>query len=290
MKLTLFSTILLLFASFCEAGRPNLDNCDWTGSGTLEMALSRGVQPVYLRCNQGTIRWHYPQGALRIVLQSRSAGSPFSACIRRSKGSSGARIYLAGKKKLILIFNSEDPVDLVRCVTSEEGRVTLYVEADPISDLLRRTTAEFSYHLKKVSRRSNESLADECQPCSEEQLLHHYCSSDFVLQGKVTNLFHNQRLQVTELTVRISKIHRANELQKFPRISNDITETVTPSKYVILQRPLKCGTKAGSGEYLFLGKWILGNPSLDCVPRITEWKKVRRKALQEGSNQCLLNL
>ncbi|GFS60871.1 meteorin-like protein [Nephila pilipes] len=290
MKLTLPSIILLFLVSICEAGRPNLDNCDWTGSGTLEMALSRGVQPVYLRCNQGTIRWHYPQGALRIALQSRSAGSPFSACIRRSKGSSGARIYLAGKKKLHLIFISEDSVDLVKCVTSQEGQVTLYVEADPISDLLRRATAEFSYHLKKIPRRSNKSLADECQPCSEQQLLHHYCSSDFVLQGKVIDLFHNQPLRITELTVRISKTHRMNGLQKFPWLLNDIPESEVPSNYVVLQRPLKCGTKAGSGEYLFLGKWVLGNPSLDCIPRITEWKKVRRKALEGGSNQCMLNL
>ncbi|XP_055936470.1 meteorin-like protein [Argiope bruennichi] len=286
MKLFIYPVIFLLFTSLCEGGGPNLDNCDWTGSGTLEMALSRGVQPVYLRCNQGTIRWHYPQGALRIVLQYRSAGSPFSACIRRSKGSSGARIYLAGKKKLHLIFGSEDPVDLVKCVSSQEGQVTLYMEADPIADLLRRATAEFSYHLKKISRLPNQNLADECQPCSEEQLLHYYCSSDFVFQGKVTDLFHNKLLQVTELTVRISKTHRTNELQKFPNISDSDFEP----KYVILQRPLKCGTKAGSGEYLFLGKWILGNPSLDCIPRITEWKKVRRKALMSGSNECLLNL
>ncbi|GBN73724.1 hypothetical protein AVEN_223743-1 [Araneus ventricosus] len=126
----------------------------------------------------------------------------------------------------------------------------------------------------------------ECRPCSEEQLLHHYCSSDFVFQGKVTDLFHNKLLQVTELTVHISKTHRTNELQKFPSISDSEVEP----KYVILQRPLKCGTKAGSGEYLFLGKWILGNPSLDCIPRITEWKKVRRKALMSRSNECLLNL
>ncbi|KAF8768143.1 Meteorin-like protein like [Argiope bruennichi] len=202
MKLFIYPVIFLLFTSLCEGGGPNLDNCDWTGSGTLEMALSRGVQPVYLRCNQGTIRWHYPQGALRIVLQYRSAGSPFSACIRRSKGSSGARIYLAGKKKLHLIFGSEDPVDLVKCVSSQEGQVTLYMEADPIADLLRRATAEFSYHLKKISRLPNQNLADGYCPIPPLlcRALGFKASHDgrvekAVFQGKVTDLFHNKLLQ-----------------------------------------------------------------------------------------------
>ncbi|GIY37751.1 meteorin-like protein [Caerostris extrusa] len=256
------------------------------------MALSRRIQPVYLRCNQGTIHWNYPQGALRVDLQYRSSGTsstPFSACIRRSAGSSGARIYLAERKKLHLIFNSDDPMDLVKCVSSQRGQVALYVEADPITDFLRRATLEFNYHLKKISRRSND-LLEECQPCSEEQLLHHYCSSDFVFEGKVTNLNHNKQLQVTELSVSISKTHRINELQKFPEFSNGIQESNMSSNRVILQRPLKCGTKSGFGEYLFLGNWVLGNPTLECIPRVSEWKRVRRKALSSGSNQCLLSL
>ncbi|GBO08077.1 hypothetical protein AVEN_175349-1 [Araneus ventricosus] len=152
----------------------------------------------------------------------------------------------------------------------------------------RNFVLTFSRWTPVINQRCSEMLCDiyKCRPCSEEQLLHHYCSSDFVFQGKVTDLFHNKLLQVTELTVHISKTHRTNELQKFPSISDSEVEP----KYVILQRPLKCGTKAGSGEYLFLGKWILGNPSLDCIPRITEWKKVRRKALMSRSNECLLNL
>ncbi|XP_015928933.1 meteorin-like protein [Parasteatoda tepidariorum] len=280
----------MIFTITC-AGGPNLDNCDWTGSGTLAMALSRGVQPVYLRCNQGTVRWHYPQGALRIVLQHRSAGSSFSACVRRSKNSTGARIYLAGHKTLHQLFNSNDPIDLVKCVSSQSGQVTLYAEADPIADILRKATAEFSYHLKRIYKKTEYAVIDECQPCSEEQLLRHFCSSDFVVQGTVTSLFHNKALQMTELTVRVSQILRTNKDLNNPiresHISSD-NDIVQKTNYVVMYRPLKCGTKAGSGEYLFLGKWLLGNANLNCVPRVSEWKKVRRKALLTGSNECLL--
>lgn len=124
------------------------------------MALSRGVQPVYLRCNQGTVQWNYPQGALRIVLQHRSPGNPFTACIRRSKSSSGARLHLAGRKRLHLVFGQDDPLDLVRCVASQDGQMALYVEADPIADSLRKETTGFSYHLKKRTRRSVEEFVD----------------------------------------------------------------------------------------------------------------------------------
>lgn len=127
-------------------------------SGTLQMSLVRGVQPVYLRCNQGTIRWHFPLGALRIVLQHRTSAGDLSACIRRTNSSSGARIYLASKKRLHPIFREEDPSDLVRCVTGRP--VVLYVEADPSSDNLSRDTMEFNYQLKKVLKKAERNYVN----------------------------------------------------------------------------------------------------------------------------------
>ena len=110
-----------------------------------------------------------------------------------------------------------------------------------------------------------------------------------VIQGTVTNLYHNKDLQMSELTVRVTELHRTNEENDlivphhFSAHSNSV-----PPQYVILYRPLNCGTKAGIGEYLFLGKWELRNPVLYCIPRIAEWKKVRRKAVESGMNECLL--
>lgn len=123
------------------------------------MSLVRGVQPVYLRCNQGTIRWQYPLGALRIVLQHRSAHhGEYSACIRRTNISSGARIYLASKKRLHPVFRPEDSPELVRCVTGNP--VALYVEADPLADILNRETMEFSYHLKRIVKKAERSYVN----------------------------------------------------------------------------------------------------------------------------------
>lgn len=269
------------------ASTTSSDNCDWSGSGSLQMSLIRGVQPVYLRCNQGTIHWQYPMGALRIVLQHRTALGDFSACVRRTNSSSGARIYLASKKRLHPVFRLEDPPDIVRCVTGNP--VVLYVEADPLADVLNRETMEFSYHLKKTVKRAERSYVNDCEPCTEDQLLRHYCTSDFVIQGIVTNLYHNRELGISELTVRVTELHRTNGLNELI-VPHDFSTSSgsVPPQYVILHRALNCGTKAGTGEYLFLGKWELRNPVLYCIPRVAEWKKVRRKAVESGMNECLL--
>ncbi|KAG8199595.1 hypothetical protein JTE90_009432 [Oedothorax gibbosus] len=290
MRLIICWLLGFLLINSVIASGPSMDNCDWVGSGTLAMALSKSIQPVYLRCNQGTVQWRYPQGALRIVLQHRTPGTPFSACIRRSSTSSGARIHLAGKTRLHRVFSKEDPADLVRCVGSVDGKVALYVEADSIGSVLRKEMMDFSYYLKRRTRRSVKEFTDDCQPCSESELLRQYCSSDFVIQGSVASLFNNKQLQTTELTVRVSRVHRTNSVQTFTQLSDPDIPLSGSTGYVILHRPLRCGTKSGSGEYLFLGNWILGNPSLNCVPRMAEWKKVRRKAMKEGTNECILSL
>lgn len=37
----------------------------------------RGVQPVYLKCSQGSVTWLYPRGALRVVLRYGTGGKDF---------------------------------------------------------------------------------------------------------------------------------------------------------------------------------------------------------------------
>lgn len=91
--------------------------------------------------------------------------------------------------------------------------------------------------------------------------------------------------------MRVTQLHRTNGLNELIVPHNFTANSSTvPPQYVILHRPLNCGTKAGTGEYLFLGKWELQNPILYCIPRVAEWKKVRRKAMESGMNECLLQL
>lgn len=267
---------------------PVSDSCDWTGSGTFHSNQVKGVQPVYLRCVQGTVKWNYPHGALRVVLRKGVSGNEFRACLRMTKGSSGARVYLTGKKKLHLLFTPDDPSDLVKCVTSRDGQVALYVEADPLISRLIKAVSGFVYHLKHFPRRSFPHRdTEECQPCSEKELLEQYCSSDFVVQGTVSGLYHNQILERSEVTVRATKVFRDSEPQIFRETSSHAEES--SPKYAVLHRPINCGTKAGNGEFVFMGTWVLGNPTLTCVPRLIEWKRIKRKAVKHGFNPCNLD-
>lgn len=99
------------------------------------------VRPLYLRCNQGHIKWNYPIGALRLLLKlnrgtstgssssfstslppeviteinafrqrqkeesgnGQASAKEFRGCIRVEPGFEGARIYLEGDRKLHLL-------------------------------------------------------------------------------------------------------------------------------------------------------------------------------------------
>ncbi|GFR22195.1 meteorin-like protein [Trichonephila clavata] len=125
---------------------------------------------------------------------------------------------------------------------------------------------------------ATEQPVNECQPCSDEEILRSYCSSDFVIQGTVSALNHNVSTQTSELTIRTTSIKIDSAHKSWANV-----------KYVTLHRPLKCGTKAGMGEFLFLGRWRLGHPIVHCAPRLSYWKEIRRKAIETKTNLCQLD-
>ncbi|XP_054720500.1 meteorin-like protein isoform X2 [Uloborus diversus] len=272
---TVFISIILILNNAREVCGHSSDACDWVGSG-LHHRVPRGVQPLYLRCTRGHIKWHYPRGALRALLRPRLTN--FQGCIRVSANSTGARLFLEGEKRLYPLYRADDgkPEDYHRCFTSRRGQVALYIEADPPLDILRKDVVEFSYDLVP-----QENLADdmeECRPCNDNEILAAYCTSDFIVQGTVSALSHNNAAQTSELSVRATAIKRDSPPKSWHN-----------TKYVTLHRPLKCGTKAGMGEFLFLGRWRLSKPVIHCAPRLSHWKEIRRKALAEGVNQCQLD-
>lgn len=110
----------------------------------LTNGVTRGVQPLYLRCTQGHIKWHYPRGALRALI--RPSLPSFQACIRISPNSTGARLFLEGEKKLFPLFKPGD-TNLYKCFMSRKSQIALYIEADPPMDLLKKDTVDFSYDL-----------------------------------------------------------------------------------------------------------------------------------------------
>lgn len=285
----------------------NDSGCDWDGSGlrssessrsssSQRWLKSRSVVPVYLRCDQGRVTWKYPRGALRVLLRlggTGSGGSPrdFRACVKIDANSTGAAVHLEGHRRLIPIFKqgqsrgvNEEDGEVRRCFTSYGGQVALFLEATPEANhLLSRDTFRLWYHLTPVmSQRDLDDDLAECRPCTDRELLHHYCSSDFVAEGVVTSLRHLHRRDVTEITVSAARVHRdSSEEPAFLPGSNR-------KMAAVLQRPLKCGTRAGRGHFMFIGVRMLGKPTLRCAPRLQYWRKLRDRAIRDGTSMCTL--
>ncbi|XP_076312185.1 meteorin-like protein [Tachypleus tridentatus] len=129
-------------------------------------------------------------------------------------------------------------------------------------------------------------MKNNCRPCTDEELVGFYCGSSFVFEGIINTIVHRNDLQWSELTVQATRMYRDSQQSVLSKVIHNEDRTVT--QQVRLCRPLGCGSKPSYGEFLFMGRWKLGNPILYCAPKLAEWRKVRRKASGEGKNQCVL--
>lgn len=303
VRWVLCTVFLLLALGQCVVC--NDAGCDWDGSGlgssdassarsSHRWLKSRSVVPVYLRCDQGRVTWKYPRGALRVLLRLGGTGSggarDFRACVKIDANSTGAAVHLEGHRKLIPLHKGQsaprgaEDGEVRRCFTSYKGQVALFLEATPETNhLLSRDTFRLWYHLTPVmSQRDLEDELAECRPCTDRELLHHYCSSDFVAEGVVASLRHVHRRDVTEIMVSASRVHRDSIEEPAFLPGND------RKMAAVLQRPLKCGTRAGRGHFLFIGVHMLGKPTMRCAPRLQYWRKLRDRATRDGTSMCTL--
>lgn len=265
------------------------DGCDWVGSG-LESPGGRGVQPVYVRCSQGSVRWLYPRGALRVVLRLGSGPSPrdFVGCLKAEAGFAGARVFLEEPARLLPLFSRADgrSPHLPRCFRSRNAHAALYVEAAPGPQPLQRQVAAFKYHLTPLALDATDSRQD-CRPCSSDELLRVFCTSDFVVRGSINAIRNNEELERTEVGVGVSKLWRqtAPVFQKSEPLD---TNSLAPAEGLqgTVHVPIHCGAKHGDGEFVFMGRLRLGEPELLCAPRMEDWEDAVRKGERDGSLQC----
>ncbi|XP_066994828.2 meteorin-like protein [Anabrus simplex] len=252
----------------------------------------RGVTPVYLRCSQGQLRWSYPRGALRVVLRAGRSGGEFRGCLKVAPDFGGARVFLEGPRSLTLLFAPDDevPQQLARCFHSRDGQAALYVEAVNSQVALRREEAAFSYHLQPLpSGRKFYEEEEDCRPCTPEEMVRLYCTSDFVARGIITGVSNNEQLARGEVRTRVSVVYRQLEAVFLPRNTSDPYQYQYRAHHEgTLMVPLHCGARHGPGEFLFIGRMVLGEPFLTCAPRLEEWAPIRAAALDDGTAQCIL--
>ncbi|XP_041978492.1 meteorin-like protein [Aricia agestis] len=316
---TMFLIVLGLIC-VAEAGSIG-DQCDWTGSG-LTVTAERAVTPVYLRCQEGTISWKYPRGALRLIFKPPLPldERDFQVCIRvirrpdppdifhaLQENDTGtverfpARLFREGVRKLLPLYASDDgDVRELRCFRSKHGRAALYVEAEPEEGTKKRM-AIFKYEAKPLVRRHYDPATADCRPCSESELELAFCTSDLVSRGVIVETKERQDLDTTQLTWKLTKIIRATGMED----NNDIVDTeyyrydvensiAAPVRrrrahsHAHVQVRAACGAAGGAGEFIIMARRRLGRLALTCAPRASEWDALVEKRRQDPTANCLL--
>lgn len=263
------------------------DSCDWVGSGADAAADGRAIVPVYLRCTQGSLRWRYPRNGLRLLLSHPD--HEFKGCIRirrpsRDQPLAGVRVALEELRaqRLQSLFHPHDgaSVDRIRCFSSKDREAVLFVESLPSrqSSLTPASSVfEMDYHLEP--RATAQEPHDECRPCTDSELIQSFCASEFLVKGRIRTLVQDETLARSVISVDVDSVLRGSG-----------SALPTDARSISLHRDLKCHSRVGSesADFLFMGRWLLGDAVIRCAPKWSEWKHVRHRALQSGSNACRL--
>lgn len=135
-------------------------------------------------------------------------------------------------------------------------------------------------------------------------------------------MFNNEDLWRSEVSVLVTAVYRElqpifkphntttfeysllqqeqNEADVFPIVTNALLDSsssggnISESSYIhrylygTMYLPIHCGARHGAGEFIFMGRFVLDDPVLSCAPRLEDWLRARRMAIQKGSAQCSL--
>ncbi|KAK2728004.1 meteorin-like protein [Artemia franciscana] len=281
---TLHIIFIFLSLSVSEVHSQVSDTCNWFGSGS---KIGDEVRSLYFKCSQGTIAWRRPKGTIRVHLKIGSGSKDFKGCLKVIGPIGDIKIFLESSKKLLPLMNKENGRK-IHCFASNSGSAAIYIEAGPTQSSV--STLKVRYDLLIVRRGSKSlDLWEECRPCSPEETLTAFCSSDFVAAGTISAMAQNTDEDRTELTIRSTRVLRqvSHVFTKKRKREIDSHSGVT---YGALHVPLACGATEGPGEFMFMGQLRLEEARVLCAPRIEEWAAIVDKANLEGTAQCNVEL
>ncbi|KAM3622918.1 uncharacterized protein V6R79_004721 [Siganus canaliculatus] len=270
------------------AAQYSSDQCSWRGSGLSHESHRRDVEPVYLRCSEGSLEWLYPTGAIIVNLRPNTEPATghtagLHVCIKPHTHSQGSHVFLERAGDLTLLLAEEDhTLGTVRCFSLAEG--ALFVEAVPQADISRRITA-FQYELVPSQGPGAHMYpylhpgSVSCKPCSDEEVLMAVCTSDFagsgVFRGAASGTTDHSPVAVT-----LSRLYR-QKTRVF--VWAGARGRGWRGRISV---PAQCGVSPGGDEYLLTGTIHFGEAWLGCAPRYRDFLKLYTKAQKEGTNPC----
>ncbi|XP_045212344.2 meteorin-like protein [Mercenaria mercenaria] len=252
----------------------------------------KGVHLTTLTCMDGTVTWYNPTGALRIELKPERTGN-FRSCFIVNTGD----VKLKVSREVDLNINSKSPSQRnkfelndhnLQTLVTFEGKskevciqatdsVILYLEPE-VDETLGYKKVVFQYDLTFIPK-DEKSPIEECRPCSEEEILKAYCSSDFVIVGSMESVHHHDDIDKTKIDVEVAQIIRHTG-SHFSRPRRDLALQGT------ILAPRKCGVSKGDGLFLMTGRVRLGELTMGCAPYLDEWEAIVSRAEQEGRMEC----
>lgn len=279
--------ILLILVDLSEQYK--CDQCDCIISADDKV---RGVHLTTLTCHDGSITWYNPTGALRLELRPERT-EDFRACFVVDSGDVKVKV----SKEADLTINSKSPMQRsqfilndhnLRTLSLSEGRsneicidvttsVILYIESEVVEDIASKKVM-FQYDIT-TDVQPDENSVEVCRPCSEDEILKAYCSSDFVIVGGMKSVQHMEMTDKSQIDVEVSQIIRQTG-HHFTRPQRDAA-----LKGIILA-PKKCGVVRGDGLFLMTGRVRLGQLTMGCAPYLEDWEAIVSKAEREGRMEC----
>ncbi|KAK3093146.1 hypothetical protein FSP39_011837 [Pinctada imbricata] len=283
---TVFTAVLQGFAhEICES-------CDCLLSDLPNS--EHGVRSVKTICDEGKIEWYSPYGALSIELKySRSGG--YRACFMIESVSTELQVSeeswnnsefplsrrlppAASLKPLVSINGNHKEF----CVTSLTP-VILYLEPVRTQEMSGLSHVKFQYLLESRNFKAELDPIEECRPCSKAELIMAYCSSDFVIEGRMANVTHKEEESKSYVGVHVSRVIRQRDSTLFYRPHRDSKEL-----YGHMVIPRHCGAKKSKGTFLLAGKVRFGEPTKSCSLYLDDWERIAANAVKDGDMLCTL--
>jgi hypothetical protein len=114
-----------------------------------------------------------------------------------------------------------------------------------------------------------------------------------VTRGLIRSIENKEELEVSQLTVKVTKLlRRATEdslsSTSTPDDESNSVVTVGSDEQVFVNVALHCGARHGTGEFVFMARRKLGDLALSCAPRLEDWVSIVRKINKEGTAHCVL--
>ncbi|XP_039261436.2 meteorin-like protein [Styela clava] len=200
--------------------------------------------------------------------------------------------------------NTEHDIREIACVNSTYGKLKMLLMATTTRSDISRKVASFKYELYPISYHNDRpnhkkhrkgtvnerrmlfsGKIQDCRPCSNEELLHLYCSADFVARGQVVSVSNEENHRWTNLEFLSNHVIKETPSDWSPFLSplrvpglnisriTSKTNGLDDLLYGVFRVPAQCGFRPPQKdhdhtvkEYVIMGNYNFGGGWVECFP------------------------